>query len=346
MRILLCAILSLGATTCGNHLPAARASQSAAVAKPCSAWTAPRAPEHPADSIRAVFMALDDRLDTSISQQRAFFDTFRMNAVVVHSIVGYRSLHSSRTANRVRQAAYLLHNRPPGTAVYIGLAYAEKFNSDELSPADVQLAIDQDLAAAAELRRVAGTDTSRIAGWYLSREIHNFNLVPPARQTEQVKRIRAYLEGVAGALHPRGKVLISPYFVPKVRPRESELLGPAATGALFAQLVRRTGVTDVLLQDGVGVRNSPDHQLECRWPDAADYIPIAARYAEAVSRSLPDSVTFWSNLEGFVQDSDRPVDVQRRFAQQLSVVPAGRPLVMYDAAQCKAVGVCATRPRP
>jgi len=347
MRILLFAILLLGCAACGSRPSESRTSQSALVAAPCSAWTDLPRPIPHADSVRAVFIAFTGSFEQDRRDLDTLFARYRFGAVVVHNIKGYDSINDPAPVNRIRQAVYLLQHRPAHTDVYIGLGYQENFYAKTVTATDLETGIRQDRALADTLLMRADTFANRITGWYIAREIHNFLADDQPAQTALV---HGFLRREGDTL-PRGgllpenpRILISPYFIPKVPPREDELLDPAGTGKLFADLVEGTKITDVLLQDGTGVRNSPDHQLACSWRNPAHYRPIAARYMDAVFRSLPKGKVFWANLEGFVQDSDRLHDVKRRFAQQLSVVPAGRPLIMYAAAQCDSVGVCAGAP--
>lgn len=330
MRWITCAALPLLVVACTTQrgMDNRVGTQSLSDCVPLESIPAPR--KHTAGPVRRVFIDLDSSFDWV-----PFIQRHEVDEVVIQALVGYDTTGARHP--KLAEARELIDSVPDNVKVYVGLVYQDNFHSDTASQTTLRSAAVEDSVMADSIwNRVPPTNRSRIAGWYIAREIHNFQKATPAEQRIQQDLIRGYLARVSAALPGPGRVLISPFFVPPVEARHDDLLGIDSTAALFAELVRGTHVTDLLLQDGTSVRLD-DRGQGCSWP-LDGYLAVAAAYASAIKEALPGTVTFWSNVEAFGDEANR-----RRVRNQISHTPAGSPVIVFAYRGCQRTGVCERR---
>jgi hypothetical protein len=248
----------------------------------------------------------------------------RIDTLVIQHLVG-RSAQD--TFYNHEEALALVREAPVGTTIFVGLVYDAEFDPLHATAEELQTAAVEDVQTATEFwDQIPESDRSRIGGWYVAREISNV-----AVDSTQARAVGRYLTHVARRLPARPRVLISPYFVPPSQTRP-ELLGPAATAELLTSLTHGSGVTDVLLQDGVGARDM--HPQGCRWA-LETFLPISAEYARAVEEELPPDITFWTNVEAF-----GPKATPNRLQRQFALVPPKRRIIVFAYRDCVRTGVC------
>jgi hypothetical protein len=274
-----------------------------------------------------VFVSLQDKPN----EWRSFFRDHRVETVIVQNILGYRNAYVT-PYRKQEEAALVLQSRPTDVRIYVGLAFDERFyapyvNADSLN----RLFIQDSVVAWQFWNGLADSTRQRITGWYIAHEIHNF--VP---SDEQRAQLRAYLRRTARSLPPRREILIAPYFVPPTKGGE-DLLGAEETGAFFADLIRGTPITGLLLQDGAGAMADPERQ--CEWSVDA-YLRQAAHFAREVERALPPGVKFTTVLEAFGDTTANRLRLQR------SITPRGSPVIVYEAQECSTSGLCPRRDQP
>jgi hypothetical protein len=191
--------------------------------------------------------------------------------------------------------------------VVMGLSIDDDFSVTSATAASLGRACDTD-------RQLAGEVIARglpVDGWYIGHEVHNANDPAHLKLMHDV-----YLQPLAAELaQSHALIVISPFFNPAATP-DHPLLGPAATAAAFADLVRDTRVSVVALQDGVGVRNDERRIGDCTWP-LADFVAQAAEYGANLAAALPPSVELWWNAEAFGGDANTA-----RFEWQRRIVPS------------------------
>ena len=242
--------------------------------------------------------------------------------VIIANIVGYGE--GCSPCRKFEKAATVLEVMPKETEVYVGLVYEANFESDKATKAQLQNAWREDRDVAIQFldylkeRKI----DRRPNGWYLAREVHNFD------DLEQRKLIRdEYLEPAADALPDFGAVLIAPYFVTGCD--GSATLKATETGAMFAELVKNTKITHLLLQDGFSARF--DHLCDTK---LSNYTKAAERYEQKIAEAVrAEGVQFWIDMEVF--DYKEPAEVAR-IKKQRKIVPPNTPIVAYRYDDCRA----------
>jgi hypothetical protein len=286
-----------------------------------------QSPTHHAPRLpNAVFIDLDGS-----RSWRAFFSNHKVDAIVIQNILGYPA--QGDPFDKSAEAIEVLNEAPSDVKnIYVGLVFEETFNSADVPEQKlVDAAAEDGRVATTFWNRLTQQQRTRVSGWYLAREIHNFKADEKRRQA-----VQSYLRAASEAVPQRPTILISPYFVPPVKNRP-DLLPSAPTGELFSYLIKGSKVNGVLLQDGVGARNDPAKKLGCRW-SLDSYVPVAAQFAREVRKQLPEDVQFWANVEAFGDDAS-----PARLKKQLAVTPEAAPVIVFAYRECAMTEACRKR---
>jgi hypothetical protein len=265
--------------------------------------------------IHGVFVELEHR--DRIAESKA-------NAIVIANIIGYDTGGCPRY-DKFSQAAELIQSASLDAAIYVGLVYGRDFRSDVATEEELDRARREDVIVAKEFlaylkeRKI----NRKLAGWYLAREIHNFD------DSAQQERIHQYLERVSRDLPKLGAILIAPFFVTGCS--GSGTLNAKATGTMFADLIKGTKITHLLLQDGFSARF--DHA--CSWPDWKKYALTAEDYEREVSKAVRKlKVKFWVDMEVFGAEATAD-----RIAAQYAILPDTARVIAYKYDDCRKQGM-------
>lgn len=272
--------------------------------------------------VKAAFVQLDEP-----QQWRWLLEGHDLEEIVIANIVGYGEGCPPAGCDKTEVALELikavddamLHGTIKPLRIHVRLVYEDQFHSQDVTPEHLDQAQLEDVRVArAFLRRAQQAGVAhRISGWYLGRELHNFD------DTAQAKRIHDYLRGTSAALPRVGDISIAPFFVPVCE--GAKLRDARATGELFASLVAGTQITRLMLQDGFGTRNS----RVCTYDSIDEYASKAVHYAREVKAALPPSVEFWVDLEAFVLEETKDDPLACRLDVQFASVPAGAPVIVF-----------------
>jgi hypothetical protein len=266
-----------------------------------------------AHRVDAVFVELEDPDFQKITKSN-------VAAVVIANVVGYPDQNGKPYPPKFADAVRFIKDVPEKTAIYVGLVYVDNFNAHQADETYLRKAAKEDgEVARAFLEYLSKNGVTRpIAGWYLAREIHNFD------DAGQQTLIGMYLKDAASNL-PSGDVLIAPFF--DTGCKESKTLNAERTAEMFAQLVRGTRITHLLLQDGFTGRF--DHKCD---PGTWDqYAIVAEQYEEKVAAAMKNvNVTFWVDLELEGEEATSP-----RIKRQYKILPRGTPVVAYKFQDCR-----------
>lgn len=286
-----------------------------------AALTCPANP--PARVIEGVYVEVDDH-----DWYRAV-NSKSVKEIVIANIVGFDGDSCKNGCDKSDQAIELLDATPEGIRIYVGLVYDANFS---VQSADLVAAKAQDVQTAKDfLEKLTDKQKSRISGWYLGREWHNF------KSADDQKKLRMYLLDVAKELPAVEEILVAPFFVAKTKtcttPHDAK-----GTARMFSDLIAGTKITRILLQDGFGALN----ERECKWGDDIDaYKPVAQKYAKSVADAMPKNadgkkIEFSTILEAF---GDVGKD-QCRLDLQFAAVPKGARVIVYEHRACCATGLC------
>lgn len=272
--------------------------------------------EKPVRAIQAAFVTVDDESDWAWLRGNA-----PVSEIVIHNIFGYGD-GCPTGCDKTDAAVQLIRDVDPNLKIHVGLVYEEHFHPHKATEKQLAAAAYEDASVARKfLHRLQKERLAhRISGWYLGREIYNF------ADTTKDAQVQTYLRVASCALPPVGDISIAPYFGPVCK--DSETRDAKATATMFANLVRDTKVTRVLLQDGFGARND----RACKFDDINRYQAVAREYEREVKDALPPNVAFWIDLEYFVKDNtgDAPEKIRQcRLDWQYATVPKGTPIITF-----------------
>jgi hypothetical protein len=273
--------------------------------------------------VDAVFIELED-------PHMARIECSSVSSVVIANVVGYPDQNGKPYEPKFPAAVELIRKIPDDTAIYVGLVYVRNFKANEATKTYLEKAAVEDGQVAYDfLNYLAGQGVTRpIAGWYLAREIHNFD------DSAREQQIKDYLKSAAKL--PPGDVLFAPFFVTVCEGSKS--LSAERTAAMFANLVRGTRITHLLLQDGFTGRFSH----KCDWPSWDKYADEAERYEDAVAAAMKnENKKFWVDLE--LEGPEAGTD---RIKRQYGIVPDGAPVVAYKFQDCRDKNVNAEKCPP
>jgi Domain of unknown function (DUF4434) len=203
-----------------------------------------------------------------------------------------------------------------GMKVLIGLRLDKRLMSSVFlnEPGKLRKELPDELSRNVDLaKRVACyyhlIDRKAFAGWYLPVEIANFKETAPLPEDRWVDQLRNFTTTLATeckALVPK-PIAVSPYFngtfdaISGKRP--DWLVGPEDMGKNYARYLQGTGISIVMLQDGVGVANIPADRI-------AEYV---GPFLTEVEVACGQNIELWLNVESFTQccDNREPAKFKR-----------------------------------
>lgn len=201
-----------------------------------------------------------------------------------------------------------------GFRVFLGL-YLPNWNHDLLASnflyeTQTRMA---DVATQAWTRYLSGNRHPSFAGWYLPYEPWTANY-----SAAEINRLRSFFQGVSQACHlVSGDVplAISP-FINSSRPP------PCDVERVYTQLLDKTGIGIVMLQDSVGAQQWESHIIQHVSP-----------YAQAFQRACAATgVELWANLECFAIEGSAymPCTASRLRNQFEATAPFVQRFVTFD----------------
>jgi Domain of unknown function (DUF4434) len=242
---------------------------------------------------------LDVRMDTVIVQQLAWWEGNEYGFM--------------RESDDPTEAILSYADGQPGMSVYLGL-WNRDLPPAAIGPAPFKKGLERNTAIAKEARKKYGKHKS-FKGWYLPLELWNLKGPLTPETTEAIRAYLALAKTLKSDDGPRGtSVIISPFF----NPDTVTFATPAETKALFAGLLKDSGVDVVLVHDGVGARGWP--AVESKAPE------FFKAYGEAAGRGTQ----LWVDVELYEYGTNLPITLER-FQQQTTLWPSdGTTAIGWD----------------
>jgi hypothetical protein len=200
-----------------------------------------------------------------------------------------------------------------GMKVFVGLRYDARLLGSELlnAPDKLKAALDDELARNIELaacvsKRYQLRTRSSFAGWYLPVEVANFKEDFPGEDKGWIAQLSKFTRELVKTCKAmvNKDVAVSPYFNGKKEngTLPKWLVGPKEMGQNYRRFLQDTGLSIVMLQDGVGVGKIPPTEVEAY---VKEYL-LAVK--EACSEASPPEgprIRFWLNVESIGADINR-----------------------------------------
>lgn len=217
--------------------------------------------------------------------------------------------------------------------VFVGLRYDARLLKSEFlndAPEKLKTALADELNRTTELvarvtERYRLKSRASFAGWYLPVEIANFDEHFPGESKGWVAQLSDFTQKLVTACHAKvdKPVAVSPYFngIKMDGMLPEGLVGPDEMGRNYKRFLQETGLSIVMLQDGVGVGKIPADAVEA-------YVrPYLLAVANACSEASPPQgprIEFWLNVESIGADMDR-------LRAQLALgVPTAKTIATFD----------------
>lgn len=207
----------------------------------------------------------------------------------------------------------------PGTRVFVGLRYVAPLLAGATlnHPARLRRWLSDERPRNADLARRLAADyrlaaRPSFAGWYLPLELANYREAAGHGDDGWVEQVRLFTRDLSDECRRRvdRPVAASPYFNGGLAGRP-DLVGAEEYGRLFGRYLRGSGLSIVMLQDGVSVRHVPAARVESYVEPYVLAIAGACRAASTPERP----VTFWLNVESLGADIGR-LETQIKLARK------------------------------
>ncbi|GEM_PF-2730271 len=253
----------------------------------------------------------------SAEQWRRMLDRMRAAkcSIIILQYLEKRDKHSAATAERYVPQRYgdpdpvaviLDYADKNQMAVFIGLRLDPRLEGSMFlnNPAQLREGLKEELpkniALAREITARYGLNARRsFAGWYLPVEVANYteNFTGESSWVSQLNQFSKVLVTECKRLVNR-PVAVSPYFNAT---KEAWLTSAKEFGEACTRLLKGSGVSIVMLQDGVGARNIPASRIHGWVAPFRDSIALACK--EASTPAQP--IEFWLNVESIGADINR-----------------------------------------
>ena len=240
--------------------------------------------------------------------------------------------------------------------VFLGLRFDERLMGSEFlnDPDQLKGALNDEIERNIDLATRLSTrykladlaKSGTFAGWYLPVEVANYKEDDGLAGTEkgwisQLNRFTTKLAAACKGLADR-PIAVSPYFdarldngsLPAYEYKDGKiiikngklpdyLVGPDEMSENYAQFLRGTGISIVMLQDGVGVRKVPTENVQ-EWVK-----PYLQRIEEACRKAaMPnETIACWANVESICADIGR---LKKQIEATKGTPAARRTVVTFD----------------
>jgi len=219
-----------------------------------------------------------------------------------------------------------------GMKVFVGLRYDARLLDSEFlnAPGKLRRALADELARNTELvarltERYQLATRASFAGWYLPVEVANFKEDYPGEKRGWVSQLSEFTKNLVKVCQAKVKtdVAVSPYFNGKKQQGvlPEWLVGPELMGKNYQRLLQGTGLSIVMLQDGVGVGKIPAAEVDGY---VKEYLLAIQKACTEASPPEEPKIRFWLNVESIC------ADINRLRAQMALGVGRAEKIVTFD----------------